>query len=382
MTKNLPEQQSPGQNGRAAGFSLIELMVAMVVFLIVSSASFTLFSRHETLLSQEQGIAGLNIGLRNALAQLQLDVVNAGNGQIMGANVPAWPVGVTIVNNTGTGCNPSATSPSTYVASCFDQLNVVNVDPNTPAMHPQTSTGGCINTNTGTTLYGGFSGDINPSTGSAYTTTQISALAGNFQSGDQILFVSMNTSGTGGKGYPYTTALLTANGAYSSLLGGSIQLTFSSTGAGGTNTTANDPISMTVNAPATDLTSSFCSTDWVLRLLPIEYSVSVATPTDPQLMRQVGHNGTPQVVMDQVIGMKVGAAWWDNNTSTFAYDYLASDYGSDFTLVRAVRVTLIGRTTPSTDPLYTYKNPFDQGHYQIRGSSIIVNPRNLTMNND
>jgi hypothetical protein len=70
------------------------------------------------------------------------------------------------------------------------------------------------------------------------------------------------------------------------------------------------------------------------------------------------------------------------STESFTYDYQASDYSYDFTVVRAVRVTIIGRTKPSTDPTYTYHNPFDNGKYQIRGSSIIVDPRNLTMGND
>ena len=81
------------------GFSLLELLVAMAVFLIISSVAFTLFNRHQTLLSQEQVTVGLNIGLRNALAQIQLDLVNAGNGLNPWPNIPAWPVGVTIVNN-------------------------------------------------------------------------------------------------------------------------------------------------------------------------------------------------------------------------------------------------------------------------------------------
>jgi hypothetical protein len=79
-------------------------------------------------------------------------------------------------------------------------------------------------------------------------------------------------------------------------------------------------------------------------------------------------------------------AGWQSNvtlngpiTQTYSYHYLNTDYNSDYTLVRAVRVTVIGRTTPTTDPTYTYRNPFDFGAYQIRGSSIIVNPRNLTM---
>jgi hypothetical protein len=96
--------------------------------------------------------------------------------------------------------------------------------------------------------------------------------------------------------------------------------------------------------------------------------------------------------MDQVVGFKVGAAWWNNNTSTFAYCYNTGPYcdnastipgySGDFTLVRSVRVTIIGRTKPSTDPFYRYRNPFDSGAYLIRGSSIVVDPRNLTMSND
>jgi hypothetical protein len=206
----------------------------------------------------------------------------------------------------------------------------------------------------------------------------------------------------------YTTALLSAAGSSTTcttLTGiascsttypsGFVSLAFNSTGAGGTNTSANDPISMTLNAPSTELTSSFCSTDWVLRLQPIKYTVTTTATVngieDPQLVRT--QSGTSNVVMDQVVGFKVGAAWWDNNTDTFAYCYNTGaycdppantipGYNSDFTLVRSVRVTIIGRTTPSTDPSYTYRNPFDSGAYQIRGSSIIVDPRNLTMGND
>jgi len=94
--------------------------------------------------------------------------------------------------------------------------------------------------------------------------------------------------------------------------------------------------------------------------------------------------GVSSTVMDQVIGFKVGAAWWNStiDINNFQYDYTSTDYGNNFSLVRAVRVTIIGRTVPSSDPLYTYTNPFDNGHYQIRGMSIVVNPRNLTMSND
>ncbi len=341
------------------------------------------------------GKSGLNIGLRNALSQLQIDVVNAGNGQILGANVPAWPVGVTIVNTnpTASQCYTAATfnangvmlSAPSYASACFDTLNIVMVDASTPPVHPQTSSGGCITTSSNTTIYGGLSGVLNPSTGLAYTSAQV---YGNYKSGDQILFVTATTP------TKYTTALLTANGVNAVSPAGTVQLSYAVTGANGTNTTANDPINMTENAPSTELSSSFCSSDWVLRLKPITYTVATSATVngmeDPQLVRT--QNGTSNVVMDQVIGFKVGAAWWDNNTSTFAYCYNTGaycdsantipGYNSDFTLIRSVRVTIIGRTQPSTDPTNRYRNPFDSGAYMIRGSSVVVDPRNLTMGND
>ena len=458
-----PRWIGAGRPCHAAGFSLLELIVAMTVFLVVGAASFSLFSRHEALLSQTQGIAGLNIGLRNALSQLQMDVVNAGNGLVVGANVPAWPVGVTITNSNPTAaqCDPTNFTPPQYQAACFDQLTVVMVDPKTPPVHPLTSSGGGINTYCGAsctvTVYGSLSGTINPGTGVAYTPAQVYS---NFQNGDQVLFVTANPTGTQ---YMYTTAKLTANGINCTSgcpVANTVQLTFNTTlgpsasyPSGGNNNAANDPISITTNAPSSELTSSFGTSDWLVRLMPIAYSVNVTNNNqDPQLIRTQlqGSSGSQvsvgNVVMDQVIGFKVGAAL-RNNLSEFAvntlgttvnmvtsggvfpsswvnqlitinngtytvqsvatggaslllttdageqtnvtlngpitqiypYNYLTSGYNSDYALVQAVRVTIIGRTTPSTDPTYTYRNAFDGGAYQIRGSSIIVNPRNLTM---
>lgn len=369
MIKISPGQKYPKRKVIPAGFSLVELMVAMAMFLVIGGASLTLFSRHEALLSQEQGIAGLNVGLRNALAQLQLDVVNAGYGLILGANAPAWPVGVTIVNSdpTTTTCNPKATSPATYQSPCFDTLNIIMVDKNTPYIQPTNS---CT-----TPLDTSATGAVNGTPAPGYYSQ---GFYSNFVSGDQILFVKST-------GTQFTTAKLSAAATCPGCTSttGNVSLTFGTTQSGGSNTTAsgNDPYLMTPST-STSLTSTFCAGDFIFRLLPITYNVSVATSTDPELVRTQG--GVSNVVMDQVIGFKVGAATWNSTQSivNFQYDYLASDYGSDFTLVRSVRVSLIGRTKPSTDPSYTYKNPFDGGSYQIRGSSIIVDPRNLTMNND
>jgi len=146
---------------------------------------------------------------------------------------------------------------------------------------------------------------------------------------------------------------------------------------------------MTSYAPYTELTDTFGPGDWVVRLLPITYSVNANNPNDPQLVR--AQAGTQYVLMDQVIGFKVGAALWNNyNTSTFQYNYNAASYttGSNpagtnayqYNLIRSVRVSIIGRTQP--DPTNPYRNAFDWGPYQIRGNSIVVDPRNLTMNSD
>jgi len=453
-------QTRPGEQD--GGFSLLELVTAMAIFLIVGGTAISLFSRHEALLTQEQGVTGLNIGLRNALSQIQMDVVNAGSGVITGnQQIPSWPVGVTIINsnpNATPACSPSTTgaTPGVYSTNCFDQLNVVMVDANTPALQLLSSygipSGGtCLNTNStncndapaspsSTTKYNVI--------GSLPTGYSSSTYASHFLAGDYVLFVDVAQL----SGWQYiTTAALASGGVNSSP---NVQLTFYATQPGGFNygnTNGNDLLGITTpfcnvtttalsaavnwysgnyfppdpsspwdgqqiqignipytvsavpstkqltlsgnvaagagqsNAPlftSYSLTNTFYGGDWVLRLLPIQYSVDVTNPSDPKLVRTQG--GVPNVVMDQVIGFKVGAVWWNNSLTLddFQYDYNSADYGNNFTLVRAIRVSIIGRTPPSTDPTYTYTNPFDGGRYQIRGSSIVVNPRNLTMSND
>ena len=136
----------------------------------------------------------------------------------------------------------------------------------------------------------------------------------------------------------------------------------------------------------------FCGGDWILKLSPISYYVNTSNPNDPQLIRKQA--GNPVAVMDQVIGFKVGATIWNSITDTMKtqYNYDASTYNVNnsspppydsaymFSLVRSVRVSLIARTQPSTDPSFTFRNAFDGGPYQVQGASVVVNPRNLSMN--
>src|SRR3989442_13021441 len=90
---------APARGKLFGGFSLIELMVALSLFLIIGSAAFTLFAKQQTSFLRQQGIAGMNIALRNASVQIHMDLVNAGTAFFQGVNIPSWPVGVTIVNN-------------------------------------------------------------------------------------------------------------------------------------------------------------------------------------------------------------------------------------------------------------------------------------------
>jgi YD repeat-containing protein len=93
--------------------------------------------------------------------------------------------------------------------------------------------------------------------------------------------------------------------------------------------------------------------------------------------------------MEQVIGFKVGAVIInpsnqqaaDNDSVTVAYNYDASSYRQpwNFTLVRSVRISLIGRTSPSNSDS-EFRNSFDNGRYQVQGVAVVVNPRNSSMN--
>jgi len=341
------------------GFSLVELLVAMGVFLVVGAAAFSLVQRHQPLFNQQQNSAALNIGLRNAVAQLQEDLSNAGAGFYVGANVPNFPIGVTLITNpVTTDCHNAATN--TYSASCFDRLNIIVIDPNTPPVHPSGSATTCVSTTSSIVF-------TQPAPGQTLAQT-----AGNFHTGDQLLLVK-------GDGSLMTTIVLTKDGSVS---GTKAQLQHNPTGANGTNTSANDPLGISTNSN-NKLGSNFCNNDWVLKILPISYWADTTDPNNPKLMRLQG--GVSSVVTEQVIGFKVGASLWNSGTGTSTRDYNfdASTFGPapgyDYTLVRSVRVSLIGRTTPNLEPTYTFRNTFDQGPYQIQGMSVVVNPRNLSM---
>ncbi|MGH9355781.1 MAG: PulJ/GspJ family protein [Terriglobia bacterium] len=341
----------------AAGFSLLELLFAMAVFLIVSGAAFSLFTPQQAQFHQQEQNAGLNIGLRNTMTKLQLDLANAGTGYYVGANIPGFPVGVTLVNNpSGTGCHTSGTT--TYTANCFDTLNIVAVNSAVPPIHPD-GAGGCSSV-TSSTIFA----DAAPG-------LTLAATAANYKAGDQILLLL-------GNGSKISSFILTADGAVS---GSYVELQHNASNADGTNAASDDPLGITTHANS-KLGITFCTADWLLNLQPITYEPDTSNANDPKLVRVQG--GSTVTMMDQVIGFRVGAAIWNSSSGTTyqTYNYDASTYDNayDFTLIRSLRISLIGRTTPSTDPAYVFRNSFDSGRYQVQGISIVVDPRNLSMN--
>lgn len=365
----------PGE--KSAGFTLIELMLSVAIFLVVAGAAMSLFKQHANAFPEQQNLSSVNIGLRNSLSMMQMDVVNAGTGYYTTADISSWPTGVTIKNNVaGSNCYNSATF--TYTSTCFDVLTVISPDQTAFPGHPDNGAGGCVLSSSGTVQM------------TAPTGVSLTSLAAGFKNNDQVLF--MHNGASGNPNTPpmqMTTAKLSADG---SVVGARVQLTFGATNTDGSNGTTNDKYGLTTNVDPTlgTLTNQFCpSTDWVVKLNPIIYQVDASNPADPQLTRTQGTSTT--VIADQIIGFKVGASLYnDTSVTSGTYNYNASSYtrnsstacGYCFDLVRSVRISLIGRTPPNQVIKYrsVYTNAFDGGPYRIQSASAIINPRNLSMN--
>jgi len=349
-------------NRRYVGFTLLELLFSLAVFMVVGGVALGLVARFLPLYNPQQSATALNIGLRSAISQLELDMVNGGTGFYVGASIPSWPIGTTVVNNVpSTSCFDSTTL--IYGPSCFDALNVIAIDPNTPPSHPTDIGTNCVST-TSSIL---FADPISPTT--------LAELAGYFSDGDQLLLVK-------GDGSQMTTTVLTANGSVS---GGKVRLQHNPTGADGSNDPLYDSLGITTN-PSNKLGSDFCTDDWILKLSPISYSVDTSVAANPKLVRSQG--GSSGVVAEQIIGFKLGASIWNDSNGTDQYYFDASAYPNDdgtgtdpysYTKIRSIRVSLIGRTTPVTDPTFKFRNTFDNGPYRIQAVSVVVNPRNLSM---
>ena len=159
------------------GFTLIELLVSLAVFLVIGGVALQLVSKNLPLYNRQQSATALNIGLRSAVAQLQLDMVNSGTGFYVGASIPSWPIGLSVINNVpSSSCYDPATK--IYGSSCFDTLNVIAADPSTAPSHPNPPGASCVSTSTSSILFA----DPPPGVTAA-------AYASHFADGDQVMVV-------------------------------------------------------------------------------------------------------------------------------------------------------------------------------------------------
>lgn len=433
----IPEHHLSDQNATVRGFSLVELMVAMALFLIVAGAAFSLFNQHVQMATRQQNFSSVNIALRNAMSQLELDLSGAGQNlvstdtQAKGEN---FTLGV-IIHNNYVGVAPTcavSTADWSYPVSsaCFDSFTTVN-------LKPCTATGGktapVLQLNdpaAGTTEY------LNASTFPVYGNDTVNSAdfptatndANCFKSGDEILVVQVPTQGdsfvtcdSGTFSYCMGVVTLSAD-ATTSLQSGNYYIKLPHAAAG----SSHDPLQIvyasggiTNFSNALNVSQGYASGigTFIMDLGTaannniVTYAV-MANPSnaaDPQLMRCPGPTCTTanaQMVADQVIGFKVGADIWGsqqgNTAEIGSYIYNAAHYCSnamvsggspvdctrtppaaydpyDYTLVRSVRISLVGRTTPSIDQqMAKFQNGFDGGPYLVQQAAVVVDVRNLS----
>lgn len=424
------------------GFSIIELLVAMAVFLTVAAAAFSLFSQNTSLATHQATLSSVNIGLRNAISQVEMDLSGAGQNVLAGVEgVQPFSPGVVVQNSVpgvAAACAPNAATWAYPAASaCFDSLTTIvpkqctiggATGPAPVLAIDEPSPGPVLSTTTGMTAF-----DPNDPTRANLSNEQ-----GCYQTGDEMLVVELpsdnaesyvpcdsgsfnfclgvfrlTASATIGKS-PTNAALNDFNLAYNSVTG---------------SASGNDPLGIFFNAAGT---TNWKSAKALTSPIPAGYAFLVdlgtgtgdvtyqvqtnpANAADTQLVRCTGTvcaPGAAEVLADQVIGFKVGAALFSSGTQPTdlsSYSYNASSYcnGSlpsgawppppfvdctptpppandpyDFALVRSIRVSLIGRTPPGGDMDLTkskFQNGFDGGPYLVQQASVVVNLRGISI---
>ena len=405
-------------NRGSKGFSIMEMLVAVAVFLIVASAAFSLFNKHLALVTEQQSLSGVNIGMRNAMSQLELDLAAAGPNlfsgvQQSGSPVQPFSLGVIVHNNTPAAagaCTPNANWSYPTNQACFDSLTLVTVKPcaggTAPVLQIDDPGNSTESLSSSSIVWGN---DFNPGA----NLTNDSAC---FKKGDEILVVQPSNgiplTCDNGNQFNYCMGVVTLT-KDAQVSGGKIQLQHNPTGAG------SDPLGILFNNSATNNYSNanglgvgYSDGAFIIDLgdgtNDITYSVlaSATDPTNDQLVRCNGATCTAanaQVLTDQVIGFKIGAILWDNAktnaTDDANYFYDSSKYctdaiagadcsttpppandPNDFTLIRAVRVSMIARTVPKANSpaLPNFKNGFDGGPYLVQQGSVSVDLRSIT----
>lgn len=398
-----------------AGFTLVELLMAAAVFLIIASTAFSLFNQHLVLANRQENLSSVNIGIRNAMAQMEMDLAAGGQNVLGGVQTgaPVFGVGVSIQNNVpnATGVptcqmNPDWSYP--IPSACYDAMTIYMLKPCSAA--GGTTAPVLVISDPGNSQESLSSSSIiwgnDPNTGAS-----LSNDSSCFKNGDEILVVQFPNTGQStiqcdNNAFNYCMAVVTLT-KDAQVSGGKIELQHNPTGAG------SDPLGLLNNGTTTNsftkangLGIGYNNGAFIVDLgtaaNTVSYSVQ-ANPNnaaDPQLVRCT--NNTCTAVADQVIGFKIGAALWDSTQSTdlASYYYNAANYCSqsvtpnpdcstspqandpyDFSLVRAIRLSLIARTPPASDQsVYNFKNGFDGGPYLVQQGAIVVDLRNMSNN--
>jgi prepilin-type N-terminal cleavage/methylation domain-containing protein len=382
MTRAHKISKQISQSGNAAGFSLIELMVAMGVFLVVGAAAVSLVRQHMPLFNTSQNQATLNVTLRNAVAQMQMEVVNAGTG-FAGATATGFsPMGVTISKATTPGCN-TASTPAVYTSTCFDRFSLIAVDGSLPLLAPAGNSALTSNADTSqTTLF------LTSPTGA--TAAQYTAWAALLPAGTELMFVQ------GGTGVPAISivtvqaAAPSANYIQLTTQNATVTLNNCKTDTGASVTVSGvpqveDPLNLYDVGECERFTGVFNpALDYVVKLIAgATYQVDTSTAGNPKLVR-ITSNGTSDTIAEQIIGFTVGA--WSSQkvvggVVTPGYTTNPADFSSDWSSVRSLQIQIVARATPGTDTSSnSFQNAYDQGNYQVQGMAVVINPRNLNTN--
>lgn len=420
---------------RAAGFTLIELLVAMVVFLIVAGTAFSAFDQHMQTITEQESLSGVNLALRNATAQLQMDLASAAQNLLQGAMsgglaVPPFSAGVIINDNVPAvqggplaNCAPTGGTWAYPVpSSCFDSITIFA--PKGCAVLAMAADKGNENLNTSTTMYATDPDDATLNNVSDATC---------FHSGDELLVIAEASGGgtvaCGSQASPtswsycITAVTLTAQATVPGGAGTDIKLPINVTSSSGARNgcpgaSCSDPLDLLSNARGDNNFTNALGSYFVpglayivdvgttSNLITYQVQVNPVSANDAQLERCDNYGCA--VLADQIIGFKVGAALssgWDSDTTepdAANYFYDDSKYCSewvpagasvdcstvpppandafDYSLVRAVRVSLIARTAPHQDPtLNNFANGFDGGPYLIQQASTIVDLRGISI---
>jgi hypothetical protein len=349
-------------------------MVAMGVFLIVGGAAVSLVRRHVPLFNTAQNQTNLNITLRNAVAQLQMEVVNAGTGFANGAAPVAFsPMGATIKK----AANPACRLAAVYGPNCFDQLKLISVDGSVPALAPSSNAAGTagIDTTAAGPIFLTFPG--NPA---GATPAQYAAWAASLTAGTELMLVQGGTDITSPTGQPSISIIVL--GAPAVVNGSSIQLTPAAVAgvAGCAFGPLVDPLNIYDPAECPRFANSFKpGLDYVVKLISgATYSVDATNPANPKLVR-TDAAGNQDIIAEQIIGFTVGA-WSSQKAGGAGYTTNPADYNSDWASIRSIQIQLVARAAPNSDNPSTFQNAYDQGSYQVQGMSVVINPRNLNTN--